>query len=187
MWFFSKLSSFAFPSSLLNVPNKYFIQRHLRRKCLSNLPIQRLIFNRLAAQIFAWKSSLHKEENQSTWRKALGVRLRSPNFSPCAEPWTGPLLLPDSHYFAGIQQIRVWLPLNGRLAPDKCLCSCTYPGRMKSRVTFGGKESRTNIQISAEPGIKTGTLRLEGRDLTNCTNRTAQSSKSYLLCKTKAG
>ena len=35
---------------------------------------------------------------------------------------------------------------------------------------FGGKEGHTNIQISAKPGIEPGTLLLEGRDLTHCTN-----------------
>ena len=41
---------------------------------------------------------------------------------------------------------------------------------MESWGSLGGKEGRTNVQISAEPGIKLGTLWSEGRDLTNCDN-----------------
>ena len=39
---------------------------------------------------------------------------------------------------------------------------------MESWVSLGGKEGRTNIRISAKPGIEPVALRLEGRDLTNC-------------------
>ena len=38
------------------------------------------------------------------------------------------------------------------------------------RVSLGGKDGRTHIQMSAELGIELGTLWLEGRDLTNCSN-----------------
>ena len=41
---------------------------------------------------------------------------------------------------------------------------------MESRVGLGRKEGCTNFRISAKPGIEQGTLRLEGRDLTNCAN-----------------
>ena len=41
---------------------------------------------------------------------------------------------------------------------------------MESCVNLGGKEGRTNIRISAEPGIELGTFWSEGRDLTNCAN-----------------
>ena len=40
------------------------------------------------AQILVWKSNLQREENRSTRRKTLGVRLRSTNLSPRAEPRT---------------------------------------------------------------------------------------------------
>ena len=40
--------------------------------------------------------------------------------------------------------------------------------RMKSRVSFGGKEGRTTIQILTKLGMELGTLWLEGRDLSNC-------------------
>ena len=51
----------------------------MRRKWLPILPSQRLMFHRSTAQILAWKSNLQREENQSTRRKTLGVRLRSTN------------------------------------------------------------------------------------------------------------
>ena len=41
---------------------------------------------------------------------------------------------------------------------------------MESWVGLGRNEGCTNIRISAKPGIKLGTLWLEGRDLTNCAN-----------------
>ena len=40
--------------------------------------------------------------------------------------------------------------------------------RIESWVSFRQEEGHTKIQISAEPGIEPVTLRLEGRDLTNC-------------------
>ena len=40
----------------------------------------------LTAQILQWKLSLQREENLSTHRKILGVRLRSTNLSLRAEP-----------------------------------------------------------------------------------------------------
>ena len=69
----------------------------------------------------------------------------------------------------------IWLPLdetliNHRLASSRRWYSFTYPGRMESRVSLGGKEGCTNIWISAKPGIELGTLWSECRDLTNCTN-----------------
>ena len=39
---------------------------------------------------------------------------------------------------------------------------------MERWVSLGVKEGRTNIQISAEPGIELGTLWSEGIALTNC-------------------
>ena len=74
-------------------------------KWLPILPSQRLMFNRLTAQILAWKSNLQREENRSTQRKTLGVRLRSTNLSPHADSIPGrrggrhdwwPLRQPDS-------------------------------------------------------------------------------------------
>ena len=47
----------------------------MQRKWLPNLSSQRLMFNRLTAQILAWKSNLQREENRSTRRETLGVRL----------------------------------------------------------------------------------------------------------------
>ena len=77
--------------------------------------------------------------------------------------------------FYGIKRMSLWLPLDGtlthrRLAPSRSWYSFTHPGRMESWVSLGGKEDRTKIQISAEPGIELGTLRSIGRVLTNCTN-----------------
>ena len=45
---------------------------------------------------------------------------------------------------------------------------------MESWVGLGGKEGRTNIQISAELGIEPGTLWSKGRDLTNCADHALQ-------------
>ena len=45
---------------------------------------------------------------------------------------------------------------NPRLAPRRCRYSFTYPGRMENWVGLGGKESRTNIRILAEPGSNWG-------------------------------
>ena len=42
---------------------------------------------------------------------------------------------------------------------------------MESWVSLGVKEGYTNIQISAEMGTEPGTLWLQSRDLTNCTNQ----------------
>ena len=39
---------------------------------------------------------------------------------------------------------------------------------MESWVSLGGKEGRTNIRVSAKPGIEPGILWPEGRDLTKC-------------------
>ena len=41
---------------------------------------------------------------------------------------------------------------------------------MESWVGLGRKEGRTNIPISAELRLELGTLWMENRDLTNCTN-----------------
>ena len=70
----------------------------------------------------------------------------------------------------------LWLPQDGalihrRLAPRRPWYSFTYPGSTESWVSLGEKEGRTNVQISANPGIELGTLWLEGRDLTNYSNR----------------
>ena len=46
---------------------------------------------------------------------------------------------------------------------------------MESWVGLGGKEGRTNIRISAKPGIEPGTLWSKGRDLTNCANHARPS------------
>ena len=63
------------------------------------------MFNRSTAQIMAWNSNLQREENRSTRRKTLGVRLRSTNLSPHADLIPGrrggrcdwwPLRQPDS-------------------------------------------------------------------------------------------
>ena len=53
---------------------------------------------------------------------------------------------------------------------------------MESWVGLDGKEGRINIQISAEPGIRLGTLWLEGRNFTNCDNH-ANFCPPILLCK----
>ena len=58
------------------------------RKRLPILLSQKLMFNRSVAQILAWKLNLLVEENQSTWRKTFGVRLKSTNLSPQAKPTT---------------------------------------------------------------------------------------------------
>ena len=50
------------------------------------LPSQRLMFNHLTAWILASKLNLQREENQSTQRIILRVRLRSKNPSPRVEP-----------------------------------------------------------------------------------------------------
>ena len=77
----------------------------MRRKWLSILASQRLMFNRSMAQILAWKSNLQREENRHTRRKTLRVRLRSINLSPRADSILGhrggrrdwwPLRQPDS-------------------------------------------------------------------------------------------
>ena len=46
------------------------------------------MFNRLMAQNLAWNSKLEREGNRNTWKKTLGVRLRSTYLSPSAEPRT---------------------------------------------------------------------------------------------------
>ena len=46
--------------------------------------------------------------------------------------------------------------IRARAAPSRHWYSFTYPGRMESWVSLGGKEGHTNIQISAEPGSKWG-------------------------------
>ena len=48
---------------------------------------------------------------------------------------------------------------------------------MASWVSLGGKEGRTNIQISAEPGIELGTLWSESRDLTTAPIMPTHSEK----------
>ena len=63
-------------------------KRQLRRKWLPILPSQSLIFNRWTTQILAWKPNLQREENRSSRRKILGVRLRSTNLGPHGEPGT---------------------------------------------------------------------------------------------------
>ena len=71
--------------------------------------------------------------------------------------------------------MRVWLPLDGTLihrrsAPSRCWYSFTYPWRMESWVSLDGKEGHTNISMTLKPRIELGTLWLEVRDLTICTN-----------------
>ena len=65
-----------------------------------------------------------------------------------------------------------WTLIHHKLAPSRFwhIYLFTYPGRMEKWVSLGEKEGRTNIQISAEPGIELGSLWSEGRDLTNCAN-----------------
>ena len=46
---------------------------------------------------------------------------------------------------------------------------------MESWVSLGGKEGHTKFQTLAEPRIELGTLRLEGRDLTNWANNACPS------------
>ena len=83
-----------------------------------------------------------------------------------------PALIPS---FCSVKRMSVWLPLDGtlihcRLAPSRFWYSFTYPRKMENWISLGGKEGYTNIQISAKLTIEPGTLWLECRDLTNCTN-----------------
>ena len=49
---------------------------------------------------------------------------------------------------------------------------------MESQINFGRKKNRTNIQISAKPGIELGTLWSEVyRGLTNCANQLGPKKK----------
>ena len=54
----------------------------------------------------------------------------------------------------------------------------TYPERMESCVSLGGKEDCTNIQISAEPGIELGNRQVARQ-------RSQQLRQPYMtdLCK----
>ena len=80
--------------------------------------------------------------------------------------------------FYSVKQMRVfvspWMghcnPLQVSSQQTLVLIYSTYPRRMESWVGLGRKEGCTNIRISAKSGIEPGTLWLEGRDLTNCTN-----------------
>ena len=63
--------------------------------------------------------------------------------------------------FWSVRRMRVWLLLDGTLmhrwlAPSRRWYSFTYPGRMESWVSLGGKEGRINIRISARPGLNWG-------------------------------
>ena len=53
---------------------------------------------------------------------------------------------------------------------------------MESWVSFGRKESYTDVQMSEQPGIKLVTLWLEGRDFTNCDNKKSNEYFEQVLC-----
>ena len=83
-----------------------------------------------------------------------------------------------------------WDTNPSQVSSQQMLVLISFPGRMESWVGLGGKEGRTNIQISkAEPRIELGTLWSESRDLTNCTNHarpqhhTDESQKWWKSCR----
>ena len=75
--------------------------------------------------------------------------------------------------------------IHRRLPPSRSWYSFTYPGRIESWVSLGGKEGRTNIQIMAELRIQMGTLWSENRYLTNCTNHACPNENNISKIKTK--
>ena len=82
-------------------------------------------------------------------------------------------------------------PLGQDTNPSQISSQWTKPRRKKSLVR-SGRKGHTNIHISAKPGIELGTLWLESRDLTNCTNHTHHLEsqgviKSMYCTSTKEG
>ena len=77
-------------------------------------------------------------------------------------------LTSGSKYKNKKKKLSVWFPLDGtlihyRLASSRCWYSSTYPRRMESWVTLGGKEGHTKIQILAEPESNWGSCDRKAR------------------------
>ena len=91
-----------------------------------------------------------------------------------------PKLQLSGDYFKSVKQL-IWDRWESLTPPERdtnpsqvssqqVLVLIYLPWKDENWVSLGRKEGRTNIQVSAKPGIQLGTLWLEGRDLTNCAN-----------------
>ena len=66
--------------------------------------------------------------------------------------------------------------IHRRLAPSRRWYSFTYPGRMESWVSLGGKDTQTSIQLSAEPGSNWGPCGRKAEILLNAPTMPAQNA-----------
>ena len=77
-----------------------------------------------------------------------------------------------------------WDTSPSQVSSQQMLVTIYSSGRKESWVCLCGKEGRTNIRISAVPGIELGTLWLESRDLSNFVNYSKHSINCDTTCST---